>query len=350
MNYNRIFIIQALFVTTFVSYTPSIKSVLVNTWVVKLSKDNRCIFLFDIHAKTRDQRDVEQLRIVIKALRDREETTTRPLKILTESTLNQVRLSKRDVLFCLPGEMSCLEVIEDKEFQYTSIENVDIRGLFLAVNYILFINNSDQYNENIFLDYTFHKDSFRWRIGSLSFNDLLVNYQEQQKSALATCKNLLEICDTVQENESIEKLYHSTIDETNRYFAKYSEFLKDQDIETSSSTSIYKEAFNWENPLKENVRIALIECFSPFFDLYAFARIFTLHKQNSSVDIVLIAGASHCWSILPEFGSTLQSEDVYAKTTQLDDFECLPAEVLYNVLQEKTPMEEIPPYKICNLF
>ncbi|MBA3751378.1 hypothetical protein H0X06_01065 [Candidatus Dependentiae bacterium] len=349
MNYNRIFTIHALFLASIMNYAPSVKAVLVNTWVVQLSKGNRCIFLFDIHAKTRDQRDVEQLKIVMQALIDREEATTRPLYILTESTLNEIRWTKRDVLCCLESEMTYLKIAEDKKFKYTSLENIDVRKLSAAITHILSSTNTESYDENLSLNYRFNNDFYEWRQGSLSFNDLLTEFNSQQNSALTTCKNMLELCDSIQETKNIEILYKSTIEETNRHFSKYSKFLQERNIELSSNTSIYKETYYLEKEVKENVRIILIECFSPFFDLYAFSRIFTLHKRNFSVDIVLIAGADHCWRILQEFGSTLQSEDVYSKTTELSTSECLPTEILYNVLQEKTPIEETP-YPICLLF
>ncbi len=345
MNYNCFLIAQALFLTSFMSYSPSIKTVLVNTWVVKLPKDNRCIFLFDLHAKKRDERDVQQLKTVLRALVDREETTSRPLHILTESTLDQVKHTQRDIICSLEGEMTHLEIVEGQEFKHTSIESVEVRKLFAAVIYILFLDSTRPYNENIYL----YHDSEKWQQGSLSFNDLLIDFQKHQKAATLTCKSLSELCDNSQEKENIEILRKRIIEETNEQFIKYSHFLKNLNIEVSTAASIYKETYHWEKSIKEKLEIILIECFSPFFDLNAFARIFTLHKQSSSLDIVLIAGSGHCWRILHNVGWALSGEDVYSETTELEDSECLPTQVLYNVLQEKTPIEEAS-YESCLLF
>ncbi|MBA3751377.1 hypothetical protein H0X06_01060 [Candidatus Dependentiae bacterium] len=349
MNYNRILVIQAVFLTTCMSFTPAIKSVLINTWIEQLPKDNRCIFLFDRHAPTRDQRDVEQLKIVMQALIDREEATTRPLYILTESTLNEIRWHTRDVLCSLKSEITHLQIMEEKEFTHTSIENIDVRKLSKAVNYILCLDNTTSYDENASLNYRFNNDVYEWRQGSLSFNDLLTEFNEQQKFALTTTNSLLELCDTIQEKKDVENFYKKTIEETNGHFAKYLKFIKNQEIEVSSPTSIYQETYNWGKSLKKNLHIVLIETFSPFFDLYVFSRIFIIHKQNSSLDIVVIAGCYHCWNISAEVVGTLQGVDVYSKTTELHEIECLPPEVLYNVLQEKTPLEETPKWN-CVLF
>ncbi len=349
MNHYRSVIVKFLLLVGIPSYAPTLRAVIVSDVVIALPKDNRCIMLHDYHGEN-DKRDLEQLKIVLKALVDREESSNRPLYILTESTLDNIKWGKsQSILRSLKTELCCLEADREQEFQYTSIENIEIRQFFFTVLWILSTNKPEACKENRYLFY--NHGTQLWDPESISFNDLLTDFYSHEQSAHNTCDRLLELCNDLRLEELIKLNYTIAIDQAKKRFNEYLEFLKTVGIEPSSSASMNTETASWSTDVKKKVKDNLIYCFSYFFDLNAFARIFTLYTQNVSLDIVLIAGSNHCWEIRPLLTNDLQGEEVYAVTNEAkhrSKAEVSPEE-LYAILQEKTPGLETSSWG-CTLF
>ncbi len=291
MNHYSSVIAKLLLLVGIASYTLSLGAVIVSTVVTALPKDNRCIMLHDYH-KNNDKRDALQLKAVLRALVDREESSDRPLYILLESTLDHIRvLIEQNVLFSLATEACCLEADREEEFKHISIENIEVRQFFFAVLCILGAKETEPCNENRYLSY--NHGAQLWHQGSISFNDLLTDFYSHEQCANATYQNLLELCDDPQLQELIKLNYTIAINGAKKKFDQYLLFLKTVGIEASSAASIYTTTLSWSKEVKEELLDILIDCFSYFFDLNAFAKIFILHTHHTSLDIVLIAGSNH---------------------------------------------------------
>ncbi|MBA2306803.1 hypothetical protein H0W26_01560 [Candidatus Dependentiae bacterium] len=348
MNHRFSSSVQTFFLMSLMSWTSVTYTVLACVGLVELPKNNRCIALHDFHLE-KDERDAQQLETVMQALIDREKETERTLYILIESPINEVKNEKASVLCSLEREMVLVD-IDDQLFKHTSIENIEIRQFSIIVLSIFQSHENMSYNENRYFSYP--RESFRQ--GFITFNHLLVCFQEHLQFAAATYSTLLDLCDTPEEENRLKIVYGCCLDSAQEEFNKYLDYLKGMNIDPSLTTSIYKETYEWKVPTKKKFQNVLIESFSPFFDFQCLAKVFTLHKQNTSVDILLIAGGDHCWEIRRNLNYLLFPMAIVSYSITNDGkergTEHLSSTELYNVLQAKTPSSPTTSYAFCTLF
>ncbi len=315
----------------------SVHAVIVTATVRELSNNNRLIVLHDNH-KDSEEGDLEQLDAVVKALVDREKNTDRSIHILSESAIDQIRIQYKSVLCSLKMWLSCV----DEPLIHTVVESIEIRKLSGAVGYILGDKSTTSSNEDLYLSV----DNFNqgWFQGNISFNDLYNDFKSHQKSARKIYKNLLTLCGNENEKISIEKHYNCFMDEAKLEFIKYGDFLKENDIDVCSDQSIYKKVYDWDQVKRDQLHYLVVYCFSTFFNFNAYARIINIHKQNSSLDIVVIAGGNHCWRIETPLINTLPGEEVYYKCNETEPkgFKSLPLDLIYKLFQVENPVRETP--------
>ncbi len=283
-----------------------------------------------------DKRDFEQLKMAFKALLDREKNTDRRIHILSESTIDQIKNRKWSILCTLDKWVS--NVTEPLE--QAQAESIEVRKLYIAVVSILLSKESELAQKDLFLSF----EGEGWWRTSIEFKDLLDDFKNQKKLAYKTYGNLMLVIDNKKEKEYIETVYNCAIGSAKKGFIRYGDFLKMMDIDITSSKSIYSEVWGWDKMTKDRFFQCLIDCYSPFFDFNAYARILQLHQSNSHLDIVLIAGGDHCWPIRSDILNTLPGEEVYGKVNDLmpQGSEDLSLDIIYNVLQAQSPLRETP--------
>ncbi|MBA3752301.1 hypothetical protein H0X06_05955 [Candidatus Dependentiae bacterium] len=316
----------------------SVQAVIVIATVRELSNNNRLIELHDYH-KDSEEKDLQQLEAAVKALVDREKNTARPIQILTESAVEQIRIQKASVMCSLKTWLCCL----DDELANTTVESIETRKLSGAVGYILGVKNRESLKEehHISIDNDFKNG---WLVGKIVFNDLYTDFRTQQETARQTYKDLLKICDNEQEKIYVKQYYNYFMDQAKLEFIKYGDFLKESDIDFCSDQSVYKMVYDWEQVKRDQLHYLLVYCFSPFFDFNAYARIISLHKQSSSLDIVFVAGSDHCWEIKTPLINTLPGDEVYGKynNTLPPGFRGLSVDLIYKLFQAESPVKETP--------
>ncbi|MBA3752300.1 hypothetical protein H0X06_05950 [Candidatus Dependentiae bacterium] len=325
----------------------SMQAVIVIATVRELSNNNRLIELHDFH-KSLHTSDLEQLEAAVKALVDREKNTDRPIHILTESAVEQIRTHYASILCSLKTWLCCL----DDELANTTVESIETRKLSGAVGYILGAPNRESVKEEHHITMKNFKNG--WLVGKIVFNDLYTDFRTPQETAQQTYKDLLMICDSEQEKIYVKQYYNSFMDQAKLEFIKYGDFLKESDIDICSDQSIYKMTYDWDQKKRDQLHYLLVYCFSPFFDFNAYFRIISLHKQSSSLDIVFVAGSNHCWEIKSPLIDTLPGEEVYGKynDTLPQGFRGLSVDLIYKLFQTESPVKETPCIlpNFCTLF
>ncbi|MBA3752289.1 hypothetical protein H0X06_05895 [Candidatus Dependentiae bacterium] len=344
MTYGVFFSLAGIFIVSM----SSVQAVIIIATVRELSNNNRLIVLHDNH-KDSEERDLEQLEAAVKALVDREKNTDRPIHILTESAVEEIRIYYANILCSLKTWICCL----DDELANTTIESIETRKLSGAVGYILGVKNRECLKEehHISIDNDFKNG---WWVGKIVFNDLYKDFRIQQVTARQTYKDLLMICDSEQEKIYIKQYYNSFMDQAKLEFIKYGDFLKENNIDMCSDQSIYKMVYDWDQLKRDQLDYLLVYCFSPFFDFNAYARIISLHKQSSSLDIVFGAGSNHCWRIETPLINTLPGKQVYSiyNDTLPQGLRGLPQDLIYKLFQAESPAKETPYLlpSFCTLF
>ncbi|MBA3752287.1 hypothetical protein H0X06_05885 [Candidatus Dependentiae bacterium] len=343
MTYSESLSLAGIFIVSM----SSVDAVIVIATVRELSNNNRLIVLHDYH-KDNQEKDLEQLETAVKALVAREKNTDRPIHILTESAVEEIRIQYASILCSLKTWLCC----RDDELANTTVESIETRKLSGAVGYILGVKNRGSLKEEHRITMKNFKNG--WLVGKIVFNDLYTDFRTQQETAQQTYKDLLKICDNEQEKIYVKQYYHYCMDQAKLEFIKYGNFLKENDIDMCSDQSIYKMVYDWKQKKRDQLHYLLSYCFSPFFDFNAYARVINLHKQSGSLDIVVVAGSDHCWQIENPLINTLPGDQVYGKYNYNKPvgFRGLPEDLIYKLFQAESPTKETPyilPY-FCTVF